>query len=113
MAALNYVFLGIHGSAIALDETTGTQVWATKLKGSDFVNLVLTDNRLYASTKGEIYCLDTGTGKIIWQNSLRGMGRGLICIAAPGAQPNLTAGIKQKKSQEEAAAAAAAAAGGS
>ena len=108
MAALNYVFLGVHGSVVALDETTGTQVWTTKLKGRDFVNLILTENELYAATKGEIFRLDPGTGKILWQNPLRGMGLGLICIAAPGAQPNMTAAIKQKKNQEAQAAAAAA-----
>ena len=114
MAVLNYVFLGIRGSVIALDETTGVQVWATRLKGRDFVNLILTENELYATTKGEIFCLDPGTGKIIWQNPLRGMGHGLICIAAPGSQPNQTAAIKQKRNQEAAATTAAVtAAGGS
>jgi hypothetical protein len=41
------------------------------------------------------------------------MGRGLVCIAAPGAQPNPTAAMKQKKNQDEAAAAAAVTAAGS
>ena len=43
MAALNFVFLGIKGSAIALDKATGAQIWATRLKGGEFVNLVLSD----------------------------------------------------------------------
>jgi outer membrane protein assembly factor BamB len=109
MSPFNFVFLGINGSAVALDETTGNQVWATKLKGSDFVNLILNENKLYATTKGEIFCLDSGTGKILWQNPLRGMGHGLVCIAAPGSQPNLTAVIKKKKDQDDAAAAVTAA----
>ena len=113
MSALNFVFLGINGSVIALDETTGNQVWATRLKGSDFVNLILNENKLYATTKGEIFCLDPGTGKILWQNPLRGMGHGLVCIAAPGSQPNLTSMIKKKKDQEDAAATAAVTAAGS
>ena len=113
MPVLNFVFLGIKGSAVALDETTGAQVWATRLKGSDFVNLIVTENKLYAATKGEIFCLDPGTGEILWQNPLRGMGQGLVCIAAPGSQPNPTAAIRQKKHQEDAAAAAAVTAAGS
>jgi len=113
MAALNHVFLGINGTAIALDETTGTQIWATRLKGSDFVNLTLTDRKLYATTKGEIFCLDPGTGKILWQNPLRGMGRGIVCIAAPGSQQGPAAAAKHKKDQEDAAAAAAATASAS
>ena len=106
MGTLNYVFLGVHGSVVALDETTGDQVWATKLKGWDFVNLILTENELYATTKGEIFCLDSGTGQVLWHNPLKGMGLGLVCIAAPGSQPILSAAIKQKKNQQRAAAAA-------
>ena len=113
MNALNYVFLGVHGSVIALDQTTGGQVWATRLKGRDFVNLMLTENEIYAATKGEIFCLDPVTGKVLWQNRLKGMGLGLVCIAASGAQPNPTAAIQAKKNQEAAAAAGAAAASGS
>jgi outer membrane protein assembly factor BamB len=111
MATLNYVFLGIHGSVVALDETTGAQIWATKLKGRGFVNLILTGNKIYAATIGEIFCLDPATGKILWQNPLRGMGLGLVCIAASGSQPNLEAALQNINDQE--AAAAAAASGGS
>jgi outer membrane protein assembly factor BamB len=111
MTASHSVFLGINGSAIALDETTGAQVWSTSLKGSDFVNLLVTENKLYAATKGEIFCLDPGTGKILWHNPLRGMGHGLVCIASPESQPNPTAAIKQKKNQEDEAAAVVVAAG--
>jgi ABC-2 type transport system ATP-binding protein len=70
MATLNYVFLGVHGSVVALDETTGVKIWATKLKGLGFVNLMLAENQIYAATKGEIFCLDPATGKILWQNPL-------------------------------------------
>jgi outer membrane protein assembly factor BamB len=113
MSDSNFVFLGLNGSVIALDDTTGDQVWTTRLKGSDFVNLILNENKLYATTKGEIFCLDSGTGKILWQNPLRGMGHGLVCIAAPGSQPNLAAAIKKKKNQDDAAATAAVTAAGS
>jgi glucose dehydrogenase len=113
MAVSSLVFAGIHGSVIALDETTGEQVWVTSLKGSEFVNLVLSENRLYATTKGEIFCLDLGTGKVLWQNPLSGMGRGIVCVAAPGTQANMTAAIKRKKDQDDAAAATAVMAAGS
>ena len=71
MATLNYVFWGVHGSVVALDKTTGAQVWGTKLKGWDFVNLIWTENELYATTKGEIFCLDSGTGQVLWHNPLK------------------------------------------
>jgi outer membrane protein assembly factor BamB len=113
MAAPKFVFAGINGCVIALDESTGAQIWATKLKGGDFVNLMLSEDKLYATTKGEIFCIDPGTGQILWQNPLKGMGHGLVCIATHGSQANFTAAFKQKKNQDDAAAAAAATAAGS
>jgi len=68
---------------------------------------VLSENKLYATTKGEIFCLDPATGKILWQNPLKGMGRGIACVAVPGTPTNLAAAVKRKKDQDEAAAAAA------
>jgi outer membrane protein assembly factor BamB len=113
MASLNFVFTGINGCVVALDESTGAQIWVTRLKGSEFVNLMLSEEKLYATTKGEIFCLDPRTGKILWQNPLKGMGRGLVCIAAPGSQANFAAAIKRKKDQDDAAAAATVTAAGS
>jgi len=57
MASLNFVFAGINGCVIGLDESTGVQIWATRLKGGEFVNLMLSEEKLYATTKGEIFCL--------------------------------------------------------
>jgi outer membrane protein assembly factor BamB len=72
-AGLSFVFAGINGSVIALDETTGDQVWVTSLKGGEFVNLVLSENKLYATTKGEIFCLDPGTGNVLcYRPAIRG-----------------------------------------
>ena len=35
------IFVGIGGYAVALDRATGSEVWRTKLKGSDFVNVAV------------------------------------------------------------------------
>lgn len=113
MTIPSFVFAGINGYVLALDETTGSQVWETRLKGSEFVNLVLSENKLYATTKGEVFCLDPHTGEVLWQNPLRGMGRGIVCIATPGTQANLSAAIKRKRDQDSAAAAAGLAGAGS
>lgn len=113
MAVTSFVFTGINGSVIALDEATGDQVWVRRLKGSEFVNLVLSENKLYATTIGEIFCLDPGTGKVFWQNPLKGMGRGIVCVAAPGTPVNMTAAIKRKKNRDDASAAAAVTTAGS
>jgi outer membrane protein assembly factor BamB len=107
MTASTLIFVGIHGSVAALEPSTGTLIWKTRLKGSDFVNVIRTENELYAATKGEVYCLDPATGQVRWNNPLRGLGLGLVCMAVPGAQPNQAA-VGEKRRREQAAAAAAA-----
>src|SRR5262245_22569580 len=78
------LFIGINGTVLAIDRSSGNEIWRTKLKRGDFVHVVLDDNVLYASTKGELFCLDVATGVIRWHNRLRGMGTGLLSIAHPG-----------------------------
>jgi outer membrane protein assembly factor BamB len=97
------VFLGVHGEVLALDRTTGQTVWRTKLSGGDFVNLLLDQDRIIATTKGEAYCVDAATGQLLWHNKLPGVGWGLITIAT--ASGSTSAGPPyQKKRQDDAAA---------
>ncbi len=81
MKTSELVFIGIKGSVIALHRATGHQVWATRLKGSDFVNVVLEDDVVFASCYGEIFCLEPFTGRLLWHNPLKGFGMGLATIA--------------------------------
>ena len=96
------VFVGIKGTALALDRATGREIWRTELKGSDFVNMVLDGNELFATTRGEVFCLDPATGRIRWNNPLKGLGWGLITIATPEA--SAVAAMAQYRRQQEAAA---------
>lgn len=109
MASSNLVFIGIKGSVVALDRATGTQVWATSLKGHEFVNVAFFDDELYAAAKGELYCLDSATGQVRWHNLLKGYGWGLMTIAANGIQGNQMAMLEKRKREQRAAVAAAAA----
>ncbi len=81
----NTIFIGIKGTALALDRATGVEVWRTPLKGSDFVNLVLDGGDLFASTRGEVFCLNPANGEVRWNNPLRGLGWGLVAFANSGA----------------------------
>jgi outer membrane protein assembly factor BamB len=110
MGISNTVFVGIHGSVVALDKSTGTELWRTNLKGSDFVNVAVADDNIFATTKGALFCLDQATGQIRWQNPLKGLGFGLSTIAIPGVQSDQTAAIQKKRRDQQAAAAGAAAA---
>jgi outer membrane protein assembly factor BamB len=107
MATSNLIFIGIKGSVVAIDRATGTQVWSTHLKGTDFVNVVFCNDELYAAARGEIFCVDQGTGSIRWRNPLKGFGFGLMTIAAPGAQESQTTVVQKRRREQEQAAAAA------
>jgi len=102
MKTAHLVFIGIKGSVIALNRATGQQVWATHLKGSDFVNVVLLDGAVLASCYGEIFCLDPLTGRTLWHNPLKGFGVGLATIATD----NATVLAAKRRYDEQAAAAA-------
>jgi outer membrane protein assembly factor BamB len=78
------VFIGMKGTVLGLDRSTGREVWRTPLKGSEFVNLVLDAGVLYATARGEVFCLDPETGGVCWRNPLRGLGWGLVSVATPG-----------------------------
>ena len=106
MKTAHLIFIGIKGSVVALNRATGQQVWATRLKGSDFVNVVLQDGAVLACCHGEIFCLDPLTGNGLWHNPLKGFGTGLAIIAternpADGNAPVLA---EKRRRDEEAAA---------
>ena len=106
MAQSKLIYLGIKGAVIALNSATGEEIWAKKLTGSDFVNVVLNGSDLLATTHGEVFCLDPQTGIIRWHNPLKGYGWGLVSIAAAGLPANPNPIMAEKRRQDQAAAAA-------
>ena len=112
MKISDLMFIGIKGSVVALNRATGQQVWATQLKRSDFVNVVLENDAVLAACHGEIFCLNALTGKILWHNPLKGFGIGLAMIATEHNQRSGAAFVLAEKSRrdEEAAASASASA---
>lgn len=106
MKTSDLVFIGICGSVVALDRATGNQVWATHLKGWNFVNVVLENDMVLASCNGEIFCLEPLTGNALWHNTLRGFGTGLATIATDSNQANTGASIFSEKHHRDQAAAA-------
>ena len=81
MNTSDLIFIGIKGSVLALYRSTGQQAWATHLKGMDFVNILLEDGKVIATCAGEVFCLDALSGRGLWQNPLKGFGRGLATMA--------------------------------
>jgi len=109
MKTSDLVFIGIKGSVVALDRATGQQVWATHLKGSDFVNVVVQNGAVLASCYGEIFCVDPLTGDALWHNPLKGFGTGLATIATENNPGIGNAPVLAEKQRRDAAASAAAA----
>ena len=107
MKISDLIFIGIKGSVVALNRTTGQQAWTTYLKGVDFVNVVVQDDVLLASCCGELFCLDALTGSGRWHNPLKGFGTGLVTIATASSGENgLVLAEKQHRDQQAAASAA-------
>jgi outer membrane protein assembly factor BamB len=109
MKTSDLVFIGIKGSVVAMNRDTGEQVWATRLKGYDFVNVVLDGGSIFATCYGEIFCLDPLTGAGVWHNPLKGFGRGLVTIATERNPGDGNAPVlAEKRRRDEAAAASSA-----
>lgn len=98
------IFIGIRGGVVALDRETGRQLWKAELKGSDFVNVMLDNDRVLAATKGKIFCLDATTGQVLWHNELPGEGRGLITIATASGSSSSVPPSREKQRRDDAAA---------
>ena len=107
MAEQSMIFIGIRGTALALDPSSGSEVWRAVLKGGDFVNVSLVEGTVYAATKGELFALDPATGQILWHNTLKGLGTGFVTMAGSAQVPPAMA--SRRRQQQQAAAAAAAA----
>jgi len=109
MRISDLVFIGIKGSVIALNRATGERVWATHLKGSDFVNVVRQDGAILASCAGEIFCLEPLAGTALWHNPLKGFGTGLATLASErdAGSGNAPVLAEKRRRDEEAATAAA------
>jgi hypothetical protein len=109
MKSSELVFVGIRGSVVALNRATGQQVWATRLKGLDFVNVTFQNGMLLASCHGEIFSLDPLTGEGLWHNPLKGFGIGLATIATePSVGSSNAPVLAEKRRRDEEAAASAA-----
>ena len=100
------VLTGIKGHVIALDRSTGSELWRTKLKGADFVNLVTDGTFIFAGTSGEVFCLDPASGSLLWRNPMKGLGFGLVSLLA-GAENANSAALAESRRRAHARQAAA------
>jgi len=74
------IYIGVGGHVVAIDTTTGEELWRTKLKRSSYVTILVRLDAVYGAASGELFCLDPATGTIRWQNRLPGLGVGVIAF---------------------------------
>lgn len=101
------LYVGIKNSVVALDISTGIEMWRTKLKGSDFVTVMFDGQSLVAANAGEVFALDAQTGAVLWQNNLKGLGLGVVSLASSrtsNASGTTLAGATETKRRAAAAA---------
>ena len=82
---------------MALDRATGELMWETHLNGDGLVQLLVDGNYLYATTHGELFCLEALTGRIRWGNPLQGFPAGAVSIAVEGKSPPPTLYVAEAK----------------
>ena len=75
------------------------------MKVADFVNVALDNNKLFAATRGELFCLDPQSGEVRWHNPLKGFGLGLVSIAGLGMATSAwnTLATDKKRQEKDAA----------
>jgi outer membrane protein assembly factor BamB len=96
------IYIGIAGAVLALERGTGAELWRASLKGKDFVNVVLDGDKVLAATKGELFCLDSTSGRILWNNELRGLGLGIVTVATAHSPLGSSIPAAEKKSLDDA-----------
>jgi outer membrane protein assembly factor BamB len=95
---------------VALSRQSGDEIWRTALKGSGYVQLFRDQEYLYATARGEIFCLSPDSGEIIWTNPLKGLGLDLASMASDqplGGGSDMQSSAAALQRQRAAAAAAA------
>lgn len=76
------IFVGLRGYAMALHRDTGEVVWVNNDMKSGYTTLLLDGDRLIVATGGYLFCLEPLTGRLLWQNPLKGYGTGVTSLAS-------------------------------
>jgi outer membrane protein assembly factor BamB len=96
------IFVGLRGYVIALHRDTGEIVWSCSELNSGPTTLLLDGDRLIVSTNGYIYCLDSLTGRVLWNNPLRGYGIGIAHLVSVRGQSSQTVSQQYVAAQQAA-----------
>lgn len=89
--ANDILYIGTNGHVAAIQPADGQELWRTKLGAGMFgattsqdVCVLEHEDRVFASCYGHLFCLDAASGKILWQNDLKGLGHNDITLSIGG-----------------------------
>ena len=102
------LILGVKGHVVCIRKSDGVELWRTHLRGSAVTSVCCDGDQIFAATKGYLYALDLGSGKIQWVNGLKKLGFGMCLMGTPN--QSTMAALNVIAQQQAAAMAAAAAA---
>lgn len=96
MGTLNDVlYIGIGSHVVAIQTSTGEELWRTRLKRSGYVTIAERPGAIYGGAAGHLFCLDPSTGAIRWQNRLDGLGTGLVTFGGDDSTAAAAASIER------------------
>jgi outer membrane protein assembly factor BamB len=89
-AMSHLVFVGFNSRVAAINRNSGETLWEWKSsKGtSEYVALLVDDERLVVSVQGYTYCLNPLTGEELWFNPMKGFGYGIPSLASINGSSN-------------------------
>ncbi|MFK8010808.1 MAG: PQQ-binding-like beta-propeller repeat protein [Marinicellaceae bacterium] len=102
---MSHLYLGIKGSVVCIEKSSGKELWSTKLKSMHITNIICLSGQIFAYTKGHLFCIDKDFGKIIWENSLPGYGYGPCIFATENNNQQQTAALSEQQVATDAQAA--------
>lgn len=91
------IYIGMNGFVVAIKPKNGDEIWRTKLKSSQITNIVLDQDKIYASAGGHLFCLTSKKGEILWENKLSGLGYGACIIATHNQAASISANIQAQQ----------------
>jgi len=97
------LYIGIKGHVVAIDRTTGGEIWRRHLAGASYVTVRSDAGGLYAGTRGALFCLDRTTGSVLWTSPLSGLGYNLITFSGSDGTAAAAAEVAQKRAAAAAA----------
>jgi hypothetical protein len=104
MGVENFVFAGMNGSVVAIDRRNGQVAWhwQSPKPRRAFVSIFVDGDRVVAGLSGYLYCLDAASGRVLWENPLKGFGYGNFSFASVRGQMAVYAAAEQEQEEEEA-----------